>query len=463
MKTKKQTGKKVLSVFLAVLMIMTAWVFVPGEHQLEAEAGAPNSYDVSIGVTFSNQVQEPNSKVSLMVYHAGNTSGQEFDVTSQVKNKGSATVTVTVSGFPTQVSARVYGKGDLFGEKDVIEGRWEKTWINGVLVSDEGANFKKGGVGNAGWGDWKDFKQSSRPTTWLNPYVSAVVSNPTAQTLSVPATGSVSNTFTATYKDQYGVTIAGSGATGKLDSTISGVELTMNGNSATVKATIEAIDSFIAAGKYNTSTGKATSTLTITNNGVEASCTVTFQAPSYTVTWKNWNNTTLETDYTQYYGKTPSYGDSTLPTRATDGSNVYTFSHWSPTPGPIKADTTYTAQFTETPHTWPAEPKEENRVNATCSSEGSRDLVKYCTVCGYELERVTQTLNKQPHTFTAEVVHDDYLISAATCNKKAKYAKSCVDCGERSELETSQYTFEYGDFDSTKHIIEPVAEVPAAC
>ncbi|MBQ1243039.1 MAG: hypothetical protein IIX98_01555, partial [Clostridia bacterium] len=28
MKTKKQTGKKVLSVFLAVLMIMTAWVFV---------------------------------------------------------------------------------------------------------------------------------------------------------------------------------------------------------------------------------------------------------------------------------------------------------------------------------------------------------------------------------------------------------------------------------------------------
>ena len=33
MKTKKQTGKKVLSVFLAVLMIMTAWVFVAPEQK----------------------------------------------------------------------------------------------------------------------------------------------------------------------------------------------------------------------------------------------------------------------------------------------------------------------------------------------------------------------------------------------------------------------------------------------
>ncbi len=46
MKKKHLTNmKKTLSVFLAVLMLMTAWVFVPGEHQFEAEAAATlNTY-----------------------------------------------------------------------------------------------------------------------------------------------------------------------------------------------------------------------------------------------------------------------------------------------------------------------------------------------------------------------------------------------------------------------------------
>ena len=39
MKTMKHTGKKALSVFLAVLMVMTAWVFVA---PTEAEAVASN-------------------------------------------------------------------------------------------------------------------------------------------------------------------------------------------------------------------------------------------------------------------------------------------------------------------------------------------------------------------------------------------------------------------------------------
>ena len=66
----------------------------------------------------------------------------------------------------------------------------------------------------------------------------------------------------------------------------------------------------------------------------------------YTVTWKNWDNTTLLTQ-TVIGGDTPTYTGAT-PTRPATAQYTYTFSGWSPTPGPISANTTYTAQFTST-------------------------------------------------------------------------------------------------------------------
>ena len=67
----------------------------------------------------------------------------------------------------------------------------------------------------------------------------------------------------------------------------------------------------------------------------------------YTVTWKNWDGTVLATD-TVISGNTPSYSGAT-PTRPTTAQYSYTFSGWSPTPGPISSDTIYTAQYTSTP------------------------------------------------------------------------------------------------------------------
>lgn len=65
---------------------------------------------------------------------------------------------------------------------------------------------------------------------------------------------------------------------------------------------------------------------------------------TFTITWKNYDNTTLETDYNVAWGANPAYNGAT-PTRPSSGGTTYTFSGWSPTPSSVTGNQTYTAQF----------------------------------------------------------------------------------------------------------------------
>lgn len=87
----------------------------------------------------------------------------------------------------------------------------------------------------------------------------------------------------------------------------------------------------------------------VINSNTTYTATFTQKTPaSYTITWKNYDQSVLKTE-TVKEGVTPSYTGT--PTRPDDNNYVYTFNGWSPAVGPVTKNITYTAQYTATPVT----------------------------------------------------------------------------------------------------------------
>lgn len=99
--------------------------------------------------------------------------------------------------------------------------------------------------------------------------------------------------------------------------------------------------------KYTYSVGWTPEITTVTG---DATYTVKFTATSfkrYEVKYVNYDGTVLLRVADVVYGGNTSYNKAT-PTKPEDDNYTYTFSGWSPTPGPITGTTTYTAQYTST-------------------------------------------------------------------------------------------------------------------
>ena len=70
----------------------------------------------------------------------------------------------------------------------------------------------------------------------------------------------------------------------------------------------------------------------------------------------------------------------------------------------------------------PANAVEENYITPTCTENGSKDVVVYCSVCDEEISRETVTLDATGHTYTTAV-------TAPTCTEQGYTTYTC-NCGE---------------------------------
>jgi len=114
------------------------------------------------------------------------------------------------------------------------------------------------------------------------------------------------------------------------------------GGTPTRTSTAQYSYSFVGWSPY---TDQSVADPTATQNvGADRSVYAAYTATTrtYTVTWKNADNTTLETDQNVPYGTTPTY-NGTTPTYQGETSTG-----WNPAVGPITGDTTYTAIYIPT-------------------------------------------------------------------------------------------------------------------
>ena len=90
-------------------------------------------------------------------------------------------------------------------------------------------------------------------------------------------------------------------------------------------------------------------------NTLVGNCLITAQFKTiintYTVTWKNSDWSTLETDTDVEYWSTPHY-DWSIPASGWDAQYSYTFSWWSPNISAVTWNTTYIAEYKQTTNTY---------------------------------------------------------------------------------------------------------------
>ena len=240
----------------------------------------------------------------------------------QSTDSRSVTVTNDLITLSVQYTVTYNGNGKTSGS---LPANAQYSNKSEVTVPGRG-NLAKTGYTFTGW------KHSGNNTTYTQGQKFTITANTTltAQwtinkyTLSYNGNGNTSGSVptSAQYNHNTQITVPGRGSLVKTGYTFAGWK--HSGNNTT----------YTQGQKFN----------------ITANTTLTAQwtINQYTITFKNYDGTTLQSSNVNY-NTTPSY-NGTTPTRATDAAYVYTFSGWSPAIAKTTANATYTAQFSTAPN-----------------------------------------------------------------------------------------------------------------
>jgi len=156
----------------------------------------------------------------------------------------------------------------------------------------------------------------------------------------------------------------------------------------------------------------------------------TYTINTYTITWKNWDGTTLKTDTNVAYGTTPSY-DKTTPVKTADAQYSYTFSGWSPSISNVTGDKTYTALFT----THSRYTRIDIDQSQLVMNVGDKYVITYTA---YPLGAGSVTLNSTDSSMIS--ISDDFEVTALKPGQTTIYIES--DNGLRSECNVYVFDIE---------------------
>ena len=430
MKKTLKTGKKALSFFMAVLMVLTTWVFFAPE---KAEAATAGKYRIAFAVYDNDNGSKGIDKLTVKYkYKTNNGTGTESGEITTGANAGDAKGHVknghdyyivyaeNVPGFPSWA----YAKSKV--------GYWQYPEFRlKVCVAKAGnSNYYKGAENdaNSGWKQVCDFEfhhknflgsdEKSKSTSDManKPYFNSLGAISGADTITMPKTGAdnITSKYSATMYDQYGVAwhedpqfwVPISEPTdynsAKKDDTSSGLSMGGDGT-LTVRpsAQIDGDESVRYAW---------ISCVAGTDKWQKKR--VKLVDPLYTITFRQDGVTDDLAKSSYYYGSTPTEPSNyTIPKPVADGH--YVFDGWNPALAKVTVDQTYTAKFKKVAHNW----VRTSIVDSTCSAEGKE--YQKCTDCTATRELPVE---KKPHTWVKGTVHD------ATCTKDGWTDYSCSKC-----------------------------------
>ncbi len=410
-KKARKTGKRCLALFMTVLMLMSAWVFVA-----PTASAAAGNYTLVLNYTIDNAPGGSSYLKVNITYKTNNGTGSETSTGDISIATNSSPQTVTVAGWPTKVSWKAKGQA-----WDIYKGHFTSATINGAPAWS----------GNSGWDSGGGFtafeKSGSFDLSATAPYMASLTISGTGSH-TIPKTGAsnlTSNYTVSAAYDQYGVqwyteptstfwinASQPANASEAAHDTATGCSISGSG-------TLTVTSSAQIAGTTNSKTVY----VSCVNGSAWGTKAVTLNDPKYTVKFYDGNNAQFGSTQSIYYGCDATKPSGT-PVKDPDADNHYTFSSWG-TYTNITTDTNVNASFNSASHTgtW-------GNNTATCTAGGTE--TRTCPTCGYVNTRTSSALG---HNWVT-TVSADHLKSAATCTSPAVYYKWCSRCGANHPTDT---------------------------